>query len=143
MRAENLTPRAMDDFLNERCGLLGISQTSSDMRDLLKRRRTDSRAAEAVDLFCYQALKWIGAFAAALGGLDTLVFSGGIGEHAVEVRRQICEGLRFLGVSLDEDRNSRGADVISGETSAVAVRVMATDEEIMIARAVQTVLEEP
>ena len=100
------------------------------------------RAAEAVDLFCYQARKWIGAFAAALGGLDTIVFSGWIGERAFEVRRQIYERLQFLGLRLDDERNARDAPIASSETSAVTVRVIPTDEEIMIARAVQTILEE-
>ena len=82
-------------------GLLGMSETSSDMRDLLDREAQDVRAAEAIAVFCYQVKKWIGAFAAALGGLDTLVFAGGIGENAPIVRARICEGLGFLGVELD------------------------------------------
>jgi acetate kinase len=98
------------------------------------------RAAEAVALFCYQARKWIGAFAAALGGLDTLVFAGGIGENASIVRKRICEGLGFLGIELDGTRNAAHAPVISTETAAVTVRVMRTDEERMIARSVVRVL---
>jgi acetate kinase len=94
-------------------GLLGVSETSSDMRDLLAAEKRDVRAAEAVALFCYQVKKWIGAFAAALGGVDTLVFAGGIGEHAPAVRARTCEGLGFLGVGLDEGRNAASEGVIS------------------------------
>ncbi len=99
-------------MVNFQSGLLGVSETSSDMRDLLERERQDVRAAEAVALFCYQVKKWIGAFAAALGGLDTLVFAGGIGENAPAVRARICDGLEFLGIELDEKRNAaeRGRD---------------------------------
>ena len=99
------------------------------MRDLLQREASDARAAEAVALFCYQAKKWIGAFAAALGGLDTLVFAGGIGEHAPPVRARICEGLGFLGIELSESRNAHDAGVISSESSGVTVRVIRTDED--------------
>jgi acetate kinase len=106
------------------------------MRDLLAQQPRDVRAAEAVALFCYQAKKWIGSFAAALGGLDTLVFAGGIGENAPAVRMRICEGLGFLGLELDEARNARAAAVISTDASRVAVRVIRTDEELMIARSV-------
>ena len=88
------------------------------------------RAAEAVALFCYQVKKWIGAFAAALGGLDTLVFAGGIGENAPTIRARICDGLGFLGIELDEKRNAANAAVISTAASRVAVRVMHTDEEV-------------
>ena len=98
------------------------------------------RAAEAVALFCYQVKKWIGAFAAALGGLDTLVFAGGIGEHAPPVRARICAGLEFLGIELEEKRNAANEGVISAAASRVAVRVMHTDEEWMIAKTVCRVL---
>jgi acetate kinase len=106
------------------------------MRDLLDHERQDARAAEAVTLFCYQAKKWIGSFAAVLGGLDTLVFAGGIGENAPDVRARICEGLGFLGIELDERRNTETAPVISAQTHRVTVRVIRTDEELMIARSV-------
>jgi acetate kinase len=106
------------------------------MRDLLAREAADARAAEAVALFCYQAKKWIGSFAAALGGLDTLVFAGGIGENASPIRARICEGLGFLGIELDESRNAETAGVISSDASRAAVRVIRTDEELMIARSV-------
>jgi acetate kinase len=98
------------------------------------------RAAEAVALFCYQVKKWIGAFAAALGGLDTLVFAGGIGENAPTVRGRICDGLVFLGIQLEEKRNAANEGVISAAASRVEVRVIRTDEELMIARSVCCVL---
>jgi acetate kinase len=106
------------------------------MRDLLKRENEDIRAAEAVALFCYQVKKWIGAFAAALGGLDTLVFSGGIGENASAIRTRICDGLGLLGIELEEKENAANAGVISSDASRVTVRVIRTDEEMMIAKIV-------
>jgi acetate kinase len=106
------------------------------MRDLLAQEAGDVRAAEAVALFCYQAKKWIGSFAAALGGLDTLVFAGGIGENAPLVRARICDGLGFLGIELNETRNAKSAPLISPDAGRVAVRVIRTDEELMIARSV-------
>jgi len=127
-------------MVNFQSGLLGVSETSSDMHDLLERETEDVRAAEAVALFCYQVKKWIGAFAAALGGLDTLVFAGGIGENAPVVRARICDGLGFLGIELDEMRNAKGAPLISLDAGRVAVRVMHTDEEWMIAKTVCRVL---
>ena len=136
-RTEHIDAQQFNDMVNFQSGLLGISETSSDMRDLLEHETKDVRAAEAVALFCYQVKKWIGSFAAALGGLDTLVFAGGIGEHApVVVRERICDGLGFLGNELDEKRNAAGAAVISTEAGRVAVRVMRTDEEWMIAKTV-------
>ena len=113
------------------------------MRDLLDRESRDVRAADAVALFCYQARKWIGAFTAALGGLDTLVFAGGIGENAPTVRARICDGLEFLGIEIEEKRNVTNAGVISADSGRVAVRVMHTDEEVMIAKSVRRVLGLP
>jgi acetate kinase len=139
-RSENITAKKFNEMVNFQSGLLGISETSSDMQDLLERETADVRAAEAVALFCYQVKKWIGAFAAALGGLDTLVFAGGIGENAPLVRARICDGLGFLGIELEEKRNLAGAAVISDSASQVAVRVMHTDEEWMIAKTVCRVL---
>lgn len=136
MRAERMSPDDLDEFISHRCGLVGVSETSSDMRDLLNRRLTDQRATEAVDLFCYQARKFVGALHAALGGLDTLVFSGGIGEHSPDVRAGICEGLECLGVFLDPKRNWAGEPIISVETGRVVVRVIATDEELVIGQLV-------
>jgi acetate kinase len=135
-RTEQLTTKQFYKMVNHESGLLGVSETSSDMRDLLAHEASDLRAAEAVALFCYQAKKWIGSFAAALGGLDTLVFAGGIGENAPLVRARICEGLGFLGIELNESRNAETAGVISCDASRVTVRVIRTDEELMIARSV-------
>ena len=135
-RTEQVDTKQFYDMVNHKSGLLGVSETSSDMRDLLSQEPHDVRAVEAVALFCYQAKKWIGSYAAALGGLDTLVFAGGIGENAPAVRKRICEGLEFLGLELDETRNAKTADVISTEASRITVRVIRTDEELMIARSV-------
>jgi acetate kinase len=140
-RTERMTTKQLYEMVNHESGLLGVSETSSDMRDLLVREEHDMRAAEAVALFCYQAKKWIGAFAAALGGLDTLVFAGGIGENAPRVRARICDGLGFLGVELSEPRNVESAGVISTGARAVTVRVIQTDEDLMIARSVRRILE--
>ena len=127
-------------MINHESGLLGVSEISADMRDLLAREAADVRAADAVALFCYQAKKWVGAFAAALGGLDTLVFSAGIGERSASVRARICDGLGFLGIELQDERNAAHAAVISAEGSRVTVRVIPTNEELMIARSVSRVL---
>jgi acetate kinase len=140
MQHEQLTAQQFNHLVNHESGLLGVSETSSDMRDLLEREASDVRAAEAVALFCYQVKKTIGAYAAALGGLDTLVFAGGIGENAPVVRARICDGLDFLGMAIEPARNASNAAVISAETSRVAVRVMHTDEEAMIATSVCHVL---
>ena len=139
-RTENMSAQQFNEMVNFKSGLLGISETSSDMRNLLKCETQDVRAAEAVALFCYQVKKWIGAFAAALGGLDTLVFAGGIGENAPTIRARICEGLRFLGIELEGKRNAANEGVISASASRVAVRVIHTDEEWMIANMVCGVL---
>jgi acetate kinase len=139
-RTEKITAKQFNEMVNFQSGLLGVSETSSDMHDLLERETEDVRAAEAVALFCYQVKKWIGAFAAALGGLDTLVFAGGIGENAPVIRARICAGLEFLGIELDEKRNVASAAVISAQASRVAVRVIHTDEEWMIAKSVCRVL---
>jgi acetate kinase len=139
-RTEKLTTKQFYEMVNHESGLLGVSETSSDMRDLLAREKDDGRAAEAVALFCYQAKKWIGSFAAALGGLDTLVFSAGIGENCPSIRARICDELGFLGIALDEARNAGNAPVVSTAASRAAVRVIRTDEELMIARSVCRVL---
>jgi acetate kinase len=139
-RSEGMSAERFDAMVNHESGLLGVSETSSDMRDLLARERSDPRAAEAVALFCYQAKKWIGAFAAALGGLETLVFSAGIGERSAPVRARICDGLGFLGIEIDATRNAEHAPLVSADGSRVAVRVIPTDEERMVARSVRRVL---
>jgi acetate kinase len=139
-RTEAMTATDFHRMVNHESGLLGVSELSSDMRDLLSHEVAEVRAAEAVALFCYQAKKWVGAFAAALGGLDTLVFSAGIGERSAAIRTRICDGLDFLGIDVDDARNAAHAAVISTDASRVAVRVMRTDEELMIARSVSRVL---
>jgi len=139
-RIDGTDMRRFDDMIHNRSGLLGISETSPDVRDLLGREAGDQRAAEALAVFCYQCRKWIGALAAALGGLDTLVFAGGIGENAAVIRERICSGLEFIGITLDRERNAANAAVISAPESPVTVRVMRTDEELLIARAAYAML---
>jgi acetate kinase len=139
-RTEGMTPARFQKMVNQQSGLRGVSATSADVRDLLAREARDERAAEAVALFCYQTKKWIGSYAAALGGLDTLVFAGGIGEHAPTVRKRICHGLEFLGIHLNNRRNAKNAPLISTDAGRVKVRVIRTDEELMIARSVFRVL---
>ncbi len=134
MDTEKLNPKQFSHLINDESGLLGISELSSDMRVLLENQDSDHRAAEAIDLFCYQTKKWIGAYIAVLGGLDTLVFSGGIGEHAPEIRSRICEDLQFLGIELDEKRNINNEVTISSNKSKVIIHVIKTNEELMIAR---------
>jgi len=128
-----MTAMQFQTMVNHESGLLGLSESSADVRDLLDREATDPRAGEALALFCYQAKKWIGSYAAALGGVDCLVFAGGIGENAAAVRKRICEGLGFLGIEIDETANGRHAPRISSETGSVTVRVIRTDEESVIA----------
>ena len=139
-RTERMSAAKFNEMVNKKSGLLGISETSSDVRDLLKKEKNDLRASEALAIFCYQARKWIGAFSAALGGLDTLVFSGGIGENSIPIRARICEGLAYLGIEIDQGRNSANAEVISKEGGGVTVRVMRTDEELQMARTVRALL---
>jgi acetate kinase len=140
-RTEQMNAEQFDKMINFQSGLLGISETSSDMQVLLAHETQDVRAAEAVALFCYQVKKWIGAFTAALEGIDTLVFAAGIGENAPTVRARICEGLGFLGIELDQKRNAETEPLISSDASRVKVRVMHTDEEIVMARSVADILK--
>ena len=135
-RTENMTPEQFHTMVNHESGLRGVSETSSDMRDLEAHQSTDPRAAEAVELFCYSAQKWIGAYAAALGGLDTLIFAGGIGEHGSTIRARICQNLAFLGIELDLEKNAGHDAIISNGNRSVTVRVIPTDEEVVIAKAV-------
>jgi len=134
LRARGMTPDEASALLNTQAGMRGVSGTSGDMRDLLEKEASDPRAAEAIDLFCYQAKKFLGALAAALGGVETLIFTGGIGEHAAPVRTRICDGLDFLGIRLDPARNAAHAPIISPDGAPAIVRVMPTDEDLMIAR---------
>jgi len=142
LEEKGLSTAAVRDLLNRRAGLLGLSGRTSDMRDLLEREATDQQSALAVALFCYQAKKFLGALMAALGGLDTLVFTGGIGENAPVIRARIVEGLGFVGLSLDPDRNRVGAPVISRAEAKVTIRVMKTNEELMIARHTDRIIGE-
>lgn len=139
-KSANLDIDALQKIVTHESGLLGVSEISADVRDLLAKEASDVRAAEALALYCYQAKKLIGSLTAVLGGLDTLVFSGGIGENATQLRSRICSGLDFLGVSIDEIRNANKAELISAQRSRVNVRVIATDEGLMIARLVRQVL---
>jgi acetate kinase len=139
-RTEKMGAKQFNEMVNFESGLLGVSETSSDMHDLLQHETQDIRAAEAVALFCYQVRKCVGAFAAALGGLDTLVFAGGIGENAPQIRERICDELGFLGIEIDRERNARNTPLISPDSGRVKVRVIHTDEEIIIARSVISVL---
>ena len=137
---EGITPMQFQKMVNHESGLLGISQISSDVQDLLLHKSKDIRAQEAIEIFCYQAKKWIGSFTAALGGLDTLVFAGGIGENSPEIRARICDQMKFFGIFLDKARNNANSAVISTRTSKVTVRVIHTDEDLMIARSVCHIL---
>jgi acetate kinase len=141
-RTGGMNAKQFDRLVNHESGLLGLSETSADVRDLLAREVDDVRAREALEVFCYQARKWIGALSAALGGIDTLVFSGGIGENSAEIRRRICEHLRFLGIQLDARSNAAGDPWISIDGAPVAVCVLKTNEERMIARASARFVEE-
>lgn len=134
LQHEKLSAKEFSHLINHESGLLGISESSADMRELQKIQETDSRAKEAITLFCYQTRKWIGSFAAVLGGLEVLVFSGGIGEHSPEVRSMICDKLQFLGIELDEIRNRNNEVIISTDASTVKVFAIKTNEELMIAK---------
>lgn len=139
LRAGNSADQ-LEKMVNRESGLLGVSGVSSDMKTLLEKRSQDSAADQAIRMFCYGIRKFIGAYAAVLGGLDTLVFTGGIGERAAPVREEICQGLEFLGIELSAELNARNAAVISGPNSKCTVRVMVTDEDLMIARHTKTVI---
>jgi len=139
-RTEGMSAEQFHEMVNAQSGLLGISETSPDVRDLCKREKEDARAEEALALFCYQAKKWIGALSAVLGGLDSLVFAGGIGENGGEIRARICDGLDHLGIELDAGRNEANAPIVSKAASKATVRVIRTDEELLIARSVESLL---
>lgn len=132
MHEEHMDEPALSDLLYNQCGLLGVSGISGDMQVLLN--SDEPSAAEAVDLFCYSMLREIGAMAAALGGIDALVFTGGIGEHAVEIRARVCEKLAWLGVEFDAAANAAGASVLTSPTSPAKVWIIPTNEELVITR---------
>jgi acetate kinase len=138
---QTMSAKEISQMLNKQSGLLGVSETSADMKVLLDNINRDQRAQEAVDLFCYRAKKYLGAYCAALGGLDLLVFTGGIGEHAAVVRQRICDGLDFIGIRLDASCNESNAPVISASDSRVKVRVVKTNEDLSIVRHVRSVLD--
>ena len=140
LEQEKMAPAELSTLLNKKSGLLGVSETSGDMRALLENSGRDPRAADAVELFCYRAKKYIGAYAAVLGGLDLLIFAGGIGEHAPAIRKRICEGMGFLGIRLDFAANDANAGLISAGDSSVRVRVIETNEDLMIVRHVVALL---
>lgn len=140
MQSRHMTSAQLQHMVNYESGLLGVSETSSDMRVLLENEGSDPRAAEAIAMFCYQTKKYLGAYVAALGGLDTVVFSGGIGEHAPQIRSRICGGLEFFGIKLDQTLNAKNAPLISSVGSTVKVHVIHTNEELMIARSVAQML---
>lgn len=141
-REKALDVPAVNRMVNKEGGLLGVSGISPDMKDLLDAEAENQHAAEAVDLFCYQARKFLGAFAAVLGGLDILIFTGGIGENAPSIRRRICENMEFLGIRLDPTRNDVNRPIISHDHSPTTVRVMKTNEELMIARHTYNLIRE-
>ena len=134
LKEKGLSLSEVGEMVNQQAGLLGVSGVSSDMKELLEKEEQDSNAAEAVGLFCYQARKFLGALATVLGGVDTLVFTGGIGENGATIRERICKDMEFLGICLDSDCNNNNASIISRANSPVTVRVMKTNEELMIAR---------
>jgi len=140
MKTEKLSPREFDRLVNHESGLLGISGTSGDMSVLLSQEHEDIHSAEAIDHFCYQVRKWIGSFSAALGGIDTLVFSGGIGENAPAIRARICIELGFLGIELNKKKNTKNLLLISKNKGRVPVYVIPTDEELMIAELVSKMI---
>jgi acetate kinase len=140
-RTEGTDASQFQHMVDYESGLLGISETSSDMKDLLLHESSDVRAKEAIEVFCYQTKKWIGSYSAALGGLDTLVFAGGIGENVPVIRSRICKGLEFLGVDIDENLNKANEGIISKKMGKVAVRIIRTDEEFMIAQQVSQMLK--
>lgn len=139
-RTESMTADQFDELVNQQSGMLGVSEKSSDMRELLALEESDLQAADAVSLFCCQAKKWIGSFTAVLGGVDAIVLSGGIGEHCESIRSRICEGLSFLGISLNQSSNAKHSTLISASDSQVAVYVIKTDEELLMARLANTLL---
>ena len=134
MGKEGLSLNEAGTLLNKHSGLIGISGESSDMREILSAVKEDhKRARYAFEIFCYRIKKYLGAYAAAMGGLDAFVFTGGIGENSSEVRAEVCSNLEFLGIHLDDGKNKSNQELISGETSKVAVLRVPTNEELVIA----------
>jgi len=140
MNEKGYDSRRLERLVNNQAGLLGVSGLTPDMKTLLEKRESEPDANQAVEMFCYQIRKHIGALSAVLGGLDTLVFTGGIGERAAPVRWDVCRGLEYLGVHLNPRRNEVHADTISTSESPCTVRVIATNEDLMIARYTQKLI---
>ncbi|MGN6367002.1 MAG: acetate/propionate family kinase [Phycisphaerae bacterium] len=144
LRVEKISAEQMDDYISNKCGLLGVSGTSADIRDLQAAAPDDPRAQDALNLFCYTATKAIASLASTMNGLDALIFSAGIGEHDPAIRARICQNLQFLGLTLDEPKNTSNAAVISSSQSRIKIRIIPTDEELIIAQTVASfVKQEP
>ena len=141
LKEKGMSPEQLEQLINRESGLLGISGITSDMETLIEQMEDNEDANFAIDAYCYSVRKQIGALAAALGGLDMLIFTGGIGEESPHIRQWICEGLEFLGIELDEEENEEGAEVISAMESSCEVLVYPTDEMFMIAQHTQGVLD--
>ena len=137
------SPATVNYLVNQRSGLIGVSDVSSDMRDLLARETADPNVAQAIEIYCYQAKKHLAAMTATLGGLDTLVFTAGVGANSPVIRQRICAGLDFMGIRVDPARNDSNSPIISPDANPVTVRVIKTDEELMIARHTYKVLKTP
>jgi len=140
LEEENLSSAQLYEMINKQAGLYGVSGISSDMKDLLERESENPHAADAINLFCYQAKKFLGAMASVLGGVDTVVFTGGIGENSPEIRKRICDGMEFLGIHLDLSQNEANSSIISNAGASTTVRVIKTNEELMIARHTEQVV---
>jgi acetate kinase len=140
LEQRGMTPAQIRETVSGRGGLLGVSGVSADMRELLEQEPHSADAALAIELFCYHARRAVASLAAVLGGVDTLVFTGGIGERAPVIRRRICAGLEFLGIEVDEGANTSGAGIVSTGSAGVTVRVIPADEELMLAHHAATLL---
>lgn len=141
-KLEQIDMQQFHDMVNHESGLKGISNLSVNIYELLSLEKTNSHAVEAVNYFCYHTRKWICSLAGAMGGLQTLIFSGGIGENLAEIRARICENLEFIGVVIDPEKNRNNKLVISTPTSRVTVRVIKTDEECIIANHITYFLDQ-
>ena len=141
MNQHGLDAHALERLLTNESGLLGVSGISSDMRTLLEREATDPHAAEAIELFVYRIAREVGSLAAALGGLDAIVFTGGIGEHAPSIRDRVCRAVNWLGLDFDDVNNEQGGPRISRESSRVSAWVIPTNEELMIAQHTRSLLK--
>jgi len=134
LKSKKVSINGLEQLFNHLSGLKGISGISSDMLALLEKEKTNPRAKEAIIMFCYQTRKFIGALSVALEGINSLVFTGGIGENSSSIRARICNGLEFLGIRIDKNKNKRHHDIISTQKSSITVRVIKTNEELMIAQ---------